>query len=113
MGMTVQHDRGNDQLHLIFREDKILADTEWCASNAVISFAYDRTPVEITIYNYYSNPKWEFDEAFVEKYELLDHLDDLRLVWENFFAPKSYAVKSIHFEGPDGNEVIVSPGQEK
>ncbi len=110
MGMTVQHDRANDALHLIFRDDKIVAHTEWCASNAAIHLAYDRTPIEITIYGYYTNTRWEFDETFVKKYELEEHLDDLRLVWENFFAPPSYAVKSIHFEGPDGEEMIVSPG---
>lgn len=106
--MKVEHDRGHDQLHLIFREDRIIAHVEWCASNATISLASDNTPVEITIYKYYSATKWEFDEVFVQKYHLEEHLDDLRLVWENFFAPPNYAVSSVRYEGPDGEEVILS-----
>lgn len=108
MPMTVQHDRDHDQLHLIFRDDRIIVDREWVTPNAVIALAGDGEAVEITIWQYYSNPQWLFDEHFVELYGLGERLEDLRLVYRAFFAPPEFAVKYVAFEGEDGEEVIVS-----
>lgn len=108
MGMKVQHDRAGDQLHLIFVEDRIIATQGWCAANAIISLAYDGSPIEITILRYYTERLWLFTEHFVEQYGLGEYVDDLRLVWAKFFAPPEYAIKTISYEGPDGEEIVVS-----
>lgn len=107
MGLTVEHDRPHDELHLVFRRDKLLISEEWCAKNATIALGADGEPLEITIHRYYTNTFWDFNEEFVKKYKLEEYLEDLRLVWQEFFAPPSYGVKSIHYEGPDGEEIIV------
>jgi len=112
MGMKVEHDRPNNELHLIFEEDRIVVTREWCAQNAIIYLAGDGAAVEVTILNYYTEPQWLFDQNFVEYYNLQSHIDDLRLIWQEFFAPKQYGVKAIHYEGPDGEEVIVSVGHD-
>jgi hypothetical protein len=97
---------------LVFQRDKLIAEGEWLAHNAEIGLAYDRSPVEICIYGYYTEPKsWPLTEEIVQKYGLEPWLDDLRLVWGEFFAPPNFGVKSIHYEGPDGEEVIVRPGE--
>lgn len=110
MPTKVQHDRGNDRLHLIFNEDRLIVEREWCAPNAVIALAVDGEPLQITIYDYYTNPHWQFTPEFVEQYKLESYLEDLRLVHDAFFSPPNYSVKYISYEGPDGNEVIVRPG---
>jgi len=112
MGMKVEHDRPNDQLHLVFNEDRLVTSREWCAQNAIIYLAADGAPVEITILNYYTDKQWLFDQNFVEHYNLQPHVDDLGLIWQEFFAPRQYGVKAIHYEGPDGEEVIVGVGPE-
>lgn len=110
MPMTVQHDRDRDQLHLILRDDRIIIDREWCAPNAAICLAADGEAIAITVYNYYTDKKWLFTPEFVEKYHLEGNLDDLRLVYEAFFAPQQMGVKYVSYEGPDGEEVIVPAG---
>lgn len=112
MGMKVEHDRPNNELHLLFEEGKLIVSREWCAKNAIIYLAADGAAVEVTILNYYTEPKWLFDQYFVEHYNLQGHIDDLGLIWQEFFAPKQYGVKAIHYEGPDGEEVIIGVGND-
>lgn len=112
MGMKVEHDRPNNELHLIFEEGRLVVSREWCAENAIIYLTADGSPVEITILNYYTEPRWLFDQRFVEHYGLQAHIDDLSLILQEFFMPKNYGVKSIHYEGPDGEEVIVGVGHD-
>lgn len=111
MPTTVQHDRGNDQLHLIFRNDRLVVHQEWCAPNAIISLAADRTPLSITILGYYSDPLWLFDPTFVDYFELAEYVEDLRLVHDAFFAPPNYGVKTITVQQPDGSEIVMRPGE--
>jgi hypothetical protein len=108
MPTLVQHDVGHNQLHLIFDQDRIVASTVWINDYATIDLAFDGSPVGINIFEYYTAKRWPLEEWMVEKYSLGEHLDDLRLVWESFFAPPEYAVKAIKYEGPDGNEVIIA-----
>jgi len=105
--LTVKHDQGHDQLHLVFRDDRIIVDREWCALNAVVSLAADGEVIEITVMNYYSDPQWLFTPEFVERYKLGEQADDLRLVFQAFFAPPNLAVKAIKYEGPDGGEIVI------
>lgn len=108
MPTLVEHDRQHDRLHLVFQRDRIIVEGGWIAHNAEIGLASDRSPVEVCIYGYYTEPKnWPFTEENVKHWGLEDWLEDLRLVYQNFFAPPSYAVSSVHYEGPDGEEVII------
>ena len=107
MPILVQHDGAHDALHLVLQRDRIIARTEWITDYATIDIAYDGEPIGINIHFYYTKKMWPLTEEMVKQYGLEGHLDDLAIVWENFFAPPSFAVKSIHYEGPDGNEVIV------
>lgn len=107
MPTLVQHDRGRDQLHLIFDQDRIVASTKWITAGATIDLAFNDEPIGINIFEYYTRPVWPLTEELVNQYGLGKHLEDLRLVWQSFFAPPEFAVKAIKFEGPDGNEVIV------
>lgn len=110
MPTEVRHDRGHDQLHLIFDQERIIARTLWICDYATIDLAYDDDPIGINIFEYYSTKRWPLTETVVEQFGLEKHLDDLRLVWQNFFAPPDFAIKSIHYEGPDGNEIIIGTG---
>lgn len=110
MSMTVAHDYTHDQLHLRFRDDRIIVDREWVTANSVAALSASGEILEITIYNYYTAKDWQFDEHFVERYHLEEHLDDLRLVYQAFFAPPQLAVKHVALEGPDGNELIIPAG---
>lgn len=110
MPILVEHDQAHDRLHIVLQRDRIIAEGEWLARNAEIGLAFDRSPVEICIYGYYTEPKsWPLTEESVKHYGLEEHLDDLRLVWARFFAPPEYAIKMISFEGPDGEEIVVRP----
>jgi hypothetical protein len=88
MPMTVQHDKQHNELHLIFRDDKLIWDQEWFAPNAFIELSADGTPVGITFVTYYTQPKWSLTEEHVKKYHLEEYLDDLRLVYKAFFEPQ-------------------------
>ena len=107
MPTLVQHDRGRDQLHLIFDQESLVARSVWITDYATIDLAYNGEAIGINIFEYYSRTRWPLTEQLVEQYGLGKHLDDLRLVWTSFFAPPEYAVKAIKYEGPDGNEVIL------
>lgn len=112
MPTLVEHDPHHNQLHLVFQRDRLIVESEWFAPRAQIHLGSDRSPIEISIHGYYTEPKdWPLTEELVNLYGLEPWLDDLRLVWENFFAPPSYAVKSISYEGPDGEEIILGTGQ--
>lgn len=112
MPTLVQHDRGRDQLHLIFDQARIVARQEWLTDYATIDLAADNEPVGINIFQYYSNTRWPLTEVLVEQYGLAKHLEDLRLVWGSFFAPPDYQIAAVKYEGPDGEEVIVGVGPE-
>lgn len=113
MPTRVEHDRQHDRLHLVFQDDRFIAEGAWIAGNAEIALAADRSPIEVCIYGYYTEPKsWPFTEENVKLWGLQPWLEDLRLIWQNFFAPKGFAVQSIKYEGPDGEEIIFSPGSE-
>lgn len=107
MPTKVLHDQAQNQLHLIFQEERIVARTEWIAPNCTLDFAFDGEVIGVNIFEYYTTRNWPLTEALVEQYELGKHLDDLRLVWQAFFAPPQYAVSAIKYEGPDGNEIVV------
>ena len=114
MGLRIENDPGRDQLHIVFHDDKFITGGEWCTPNATIAFSGD-TPVEIIIHGYYTfrgrrQDQWLFDQNFVEKYHLEEWLDDLRLLYQALFAPPSLGVKTISYEGPDGEEIIVHAG---
>lgn len=110
MPIEVQHDQGRNELHIIFRRDKLVAYTEHFSWNGVIETAIDGAPLAITFLQYYTAKEWTLTEEHVTKYALEEHLDDLRLVHRAFFAPRSFGVKEIRFEGEDGNEKIIRPG---
>lgn len=107
MGTLVEHDRDANCLHIQFTRDRLIARTAWIANNATIAMAADDEPISITIYDYYTNPQWPLNEPMVHQYALGPYVDDLRLVYQTFFAPPSLAVKTIHYEGPDGNEIVI------
>lgn len=107
MPTLVQHDRDRNQLHLVFRRERIVALTEWIAPNATMDFAADGEVVGINIFDYYTAPVWPLTEELVELFNLGEHLEDLRLVWQAFFAPPEYKVKVLKYEGPDGNEIVL------
>lgn len=112
MPIFVEHDQAHDRLHIVLQRDRLIIAGEWLAQNAEIGLAFDRSPVEICVYGYYTEPKsWPLTPELVERYGLGEWLEDLRLVWTRFFAPPEYAVKAISFEGPDGEEVVIRPGQ--
>lgn len=112
MPTRVEHDRAHDRLHVLLQE-RIIVEGEWLSQRCEIGLAADRSVVELCFYGYYTEPKeWPLTEETVKKYHLEEFLDDLRMVWENFFSPPNFAVKSIHYEGPDGEEIIVRPGQQ-
>lgn len=83
---------------MIWRADRIIANTEWFAPNAYIELASDGTPVGITFCEYYTATSWTLTEAHVEQYHLEDHLDDLRLVYQAFFTPSQLTVQRIENE---------------
>lgn len=110
MPIEVQHDQARNELHIIFRRDKLVTRTEWFAWNGFIEVAADDTPIAITYVQYYTDTEWTLTEGHVEAYRLGEHLDDLRLVHRAFFTPHGYGVKEIRFEDEDGNEKVVRPG---
>jgi len=83
--MTVHHDRPQNRLHLIFRNEGLIVQTEWIAENATIDIGSDGGPVSVVVYNYYTNPKWPITEDHLRRYALLDWEDDLKTIYNGFF----------------------------
>lgn len=102
--LHVIHDRPNNRLHVTFRKDRLLiVSSEWIAENATIEIAHDGGPVTMTIYEYYTKPRWPLTEELVQKYSLLEWIDDLKTVYNAFFN-KAAGLKfaGMRVDRPDG-----------